>query len=123
MNQVVRALISPKFYQHCISLPSSDVPFEVEIEPKFFPYFKDAIGAIDGTHINATPPAQDRARYRDRKGGMSQNVLAACTFDMQFCYILSGWEGSAADGAIYQDARATDFRIPEDKYYLADAGL
>jgi hypothetical protein len=123
MNQVVRAITSPAFYQSYISLPPPNVPFEIEMSQKFFPYFKDAIGAIDGTHINATPPVKERARYRNRKGGISQNVLAGCTFDMQFCYVLSGWEGSAADGAIYQDARATDFRIPDGKYYLADAGF
>jgi hypothetical protein len=49
-------------------------------------------------------------------------VLAVCSFDFKFIYILSGWEGSASDSLIYQDARATDFQIPEGKYYLADAG-
>jgi DDE superfamily endonuclease len=49
-------------------------------------------------------------------------VLAECSFEFKFVYILSGWEGSASDSAVYEDARATDFRIPEGKYYLADAG-
>ena len=42
---------------------------------------------------------------------------------MSFLYILSGWEGSAADARIYHDARITDFNIPPGKYYLADAGF
>jgi hypothetical protein len=37
-------------------------------------------------------------------------------------YILSGWEGSASDSVVYQSARATDFKIPDNKYYLADTG-
>jgi hypothetical protein len=49
----------------------------------------------------------------------SQNVLAACSF--KFVYVLSGWEGSASDSLVYQDARATDFQIPEGRYYPADA--
>src|SRR5882724_2094047 len=38
-------------------------------------------------------PASDQACYHNHKGGISQNVLAATTFDMHLCYILSGWEG------------------------------
>ncbi|KIL55985.1 hypothetical protein M378DRAFT_53883, partial [Amanita muscaria Koide BX008] len=37
-------------------------------------------------------------------------------------YVLSGWEGSAADATVYNDARSTGFPIPADKFYLADAG-
>jgi len=37
--------------------------------------------------------------------------------------VLSGWEGSTADMAMYCDAHATDFPIPEGKMYLADAGF
>ena len=59
----------------------------------------------------------------NRKGQVSQNVLAACTFDLCFCYVLSGWEGSAADSHIYDDARCRDFLTPPNKYYLADAGF
>jgi hypothetical protein len=54
---------------------------------------------------------------------VSQNVLAVCGFDMKYLYILSGWEGSAADGSILSDARATDFRVPDGWYYLGDAGF
>ena len=41
---------------------------------------------------------------------------------MHFCYILSGWEGSASDGGVFHDARLHDLVIPAGKYYLADAG-
>ena len=44
------------------------------------------------------------------------------TFYMHFCYILSGWEGSASDGGVYHDALIHDLSIPEGKYYLEDAG-
>jgi len=39
-----------------------------------------------------------------------------------FVYIFSGWEGSAADSRVLQDALSKDFVIPTGKYYLADAG-
>lgn len=35
---------------------------------------------------------------------MTQNVLAACGFDMKFQYVLPGWEGSATDARILQHA-------------------
>ena len=123
VNAVVNAIVSPAFYHRYVKLPSADVPPEIEDNKKFYPFFRNAIAAIDGTHINATPPAEARARYRNRKGLVSQNVLIACTFDMRFSYVLSGWEGSAADGAVYDDVRRQDLEIPEGKYYLADAGF
>jgi DDE superfamily endonuclease len=56
-------------------------------------------------------------------GGVMQNVLAFCTFDLQFTYVLSGWEGLASDTTLYVDAHQTDFNIPDGKFYLADAGF
>jgi hypothetical protein len=42
---------------------------------------------------------------------------------MLFLYILSGWEGSAADACVYYHAQIKDFNIPTGKYYLANAGF
>ena len=36
--------------------------------------------------------------------------------------MLTGWEGSASDARIYNDATSTDLRIPAGKYLLTDAG-
>jgi hypothetical protein len=41
---------------------------------------------------------------------------------MKFLYVLSGWEGSAADATVYDNACKVDFPNPEGKMYLADAG-
>ena len=41
---------------------------------------------------------------------------------MKIVYVLSGWEGSASDSHIFEDARISDFRIPPERYYLGDAG-
>jgi hypothetical protein len=91
-------------------------------DKSFHPYFKDCIGAIDGMHISAFVSKDKHAPFRNCKGGISQNVLAACSSNFKFVYILSGWEGSASNSLVYQDAWATDFQIPEGKYYLVDAG-
>jgi hypothetical protein len=122
---MLEAFSSPPFYMKYVSLPKRDdpTPPEISANPKFFPYFTDAIGAVDGTHINCVPSASDRATSRNRKGFLSQNCLMACSFDMRFVYVLSGWDGSAADAAVYNDARFHNFRIPPGKFYLADAGF
>lgn len=117
-------VVSPTFYNRYVKLPSADqTPPEIRDDPKLYPFFKDCRGAIDGTHIEAFVPDEAMARYRNRKGYLSQNVLAACTFDMRFCYVLPGWEGSAADGRVYDNARRHSLAIPSGTYFLADASF
>ena len=124
IHRVLDALTSPDVYHDLVELPTINypVPNEIRRNKAFFPWFKDCIGAIDGTHIPMHVPEVLRAAYRNRKGDISQNVLAATTMDMKFVYVLPGWEGSAADSRVYDDARASDFNIPKARYYLADAG-
>jgi hypothetical protein len=55
-----------------------------------WPHFKDCIGAIDGTHILATPPPQDYVRYIGRSRSATQNVMAMVDFDMCFTYACIG---------------------------------
>jgi hypothetical protein len=108
-----------------VKLLSVDTPLSPRIadDPKYTPYFDDCIGALDGTHILAHIPTEDQARYRNRKGTVSQNVLAVCSFDMRFLYLLPGWEGSAHDGRVLADAQGRHgFNTPRGKYWLGDAG-
>jgi hypothetical protein len=115
---------SPPFYTRHVYLPTAeDAPSpRIRNSPKFWPYFKDAIGALDGSHIHSAPPASERFAHRNRKGFISQNCLFGCSFDLLFVYSLTGWEGSATDARVYEDARSSDLEIPEGKYYLADGG-
>ncbi|XLR32167.1 hypothetical protein S83_060067, partial [Arachis hypogaea] len=62
------------------------------------------LGALDGTYINVTVSEKDKSRYQTRKGKISTNVLGVCNRDMNFVYILSGWEGSASNSRIFSDA-------------------
>lgn len=106
-------------------LPAADdpVPARIFYDSKFYPFFEDAIGAMDGTHIKCNPEEEDHAACRNRKGTLTQNCLVACSFDLRFQYVLTGWEGSAADASIYNKARFTTLPVPEGKYYLGDAGF
>jgi hypothetical protein len=116
---------SAPFYNDYVKLPHIHAPTPPEIRnnPKFYPFFQGALGAIDGTHINCCPSAANRQAARDRKGGLTQNCLAICGFDMVFYYMFSGWEGSAADSTMFHDAHVTDLFIPQGRYYLANAGF
>jgi hypothetical protein len=68
-------------------------------------------------------PLELQPRYRNRKGTLSQNVLAVCNFELQFVYILAGWEGSAHDVRVLQDAQLSyGFVTPKGKYWLGDVG-
>jgi hypothetical protein len=121
-RKIVTIFSSPPFYTAHVRQPvaSDPIPPQIRGNSKFFPFFKDAVGAIDGSHIHSSPPASMREACRNRKGFISQNCLFACDFGLQFVYALTGWEGSATDARVYEDA--TDFHIPAGKYYLADAG-
>ena len=61
-----------------------------------------------------TVPDSDKPRFRTRKGRISTNVLGVCNRDMNFVYVLSGWEGSASDSRILRDAitRRNSLKIP-----------
>ncbi|XP_040934463.1 putative nuclease HARBI1 [Gossypium hirsutum] len=85
---------------------------------------QDSVVVSDGTHVRASVPPSIEGRFRSRKGGTTQNVLAAITFDLKFSYVLASWEGSAHDSRILSDAlsRPRGLRILKGKYYLADAG-
>ncbi|CAL5422363.1 unnamed protein product [Camellia sinensis] len=56
---------------------------------KYLP-FKDCIGAIDGTHVSAWVTGPDASTYFGRKYCHTQNIMAACNFDMCFIFISYG---------------------------------
>ncbi|PPD98525.1 hypothetical protein GOBAR_DD04434 [Gossypium barbadense] len=87
-------------------------------------WFKNCLGALDGTHIKIRVPTVDKPRYRTRKGDIATNTLGVCTPEMQFVYVLPGWEGSVADGRVLRDAisRRHGLKVPHGCYYLVDAG-
>ena len=65
---------------------------------------QDCVGAINSTHVHASVPSEIQGRFRGRKDGTTQNVLAAISFNLKFTYVLAGWEGSAHDSRILNDA-------------------
>lgn len=101
------AAVMIRCQHHFIVPPAVLDPVHLKISGsrKFSPYFDNCIGALDGTHIHAVVPPEDRKPFRNRKHTMSQNVLAVANFDMLFIYVLAGWEGSAHDSRVLDDAK------------------
>ncbi|XP_077252497.1 uncharacterized protein LOC143891881 [Tasmannia lanceolata] len=92
------------------------IPAYIKNRAKFYPYFKDYIGAIDGTHIQVIVPQAEQIPYRGRKGYTSTNVMACCDFDMCFTFTWAGWEDAAHDTRIFSEAlRTPDLNFPHPR--------
>ena len=83
---------------------------------------RKCVEAIDGTHINAHAPACKSTAYRDRSSDISQTIMCACNFEMRFKYVHAGWEGSAQDSRVMQEAlgdpRFQFSWLPRGKHYI-----
>ena len=112
------------FYNHYIKLPpKGQTSLEIRNNPKLYPFFKDCQGAIDKTYIDVFVPKDAVVRYHNCKGGLSQNVLAVCIFNLQFSYVFPDWEGSATDGSVFDNACQESLAISPSIYLLANAGF
>ncbi|KAL0002423.1 hypothetical protein SO802_016204 [Lithocarpus litseifolius] len=122
-HNVLRSIImlEDQFLQQ---LDRTQVPLEILQSSRFNPYFKDCIGALDGTHVRVKVSNEDALRYRGSKGYTTQNVLVACSFDLKFTYVLPGWEGIASNSRIIKSTLTSNdnLKIPQGKYYLVDVG-
>ncbi|KAI7953565.1 hypothetical protein MJO28_006112 [Puccinia striiformis f. sp. tritici] len=118
-HQVLEALVS--LYPRYVNLTPKEDRSERLDDPKYHA-FRNCLGALDGVLIPITLPMVQQQSFRNRKGFIAQNVLAVVNFDMEFLYVLAGWEGSAHDSRVIADAFTKVFSIPDGKYYLADAG-
>ena len=55
-------------------------------------YLYDCIGAIDSTNVRVSLLVDEQIPYIGRKGYSTQNIMAACGFDMLFTFIWLGWK-------------------------------
>ncbi|KGN65306.2 hypothetical protein Csa_017722, partial [Cucumis sativus] len=68
------------------------IPMEIISNSKYYPFFKDCIGAIDGTHVPTSIPQNEQIPFRRRKTNTTWNIMWVCSFDMLFTYVMSGWK-------------------------------
>ncbi|KAF8958634.1 hypothetical protein BDZ97DRAFT_1615381, partial [Flammula alnicola] len=68
-KEMLVALSSAGFYNEHVCLPLVDdpVPSEILNNPRWFPFFEGAIGAMDDTHIRCSPLKKERDAVRNRK--------------------------------------------------------
>ncbi|XP_013671935.2 protein ANTAGONIST OF LIKE HETEROCHROMATIN PROTEIN 1 isoform X1 [Brassica napus] len=94
-------------------------------DDRYWPHFRDCIGALDGTHVPVRPPSQNAEAYRGRKQDPTMNVLAICNFDMKFIYAYVGVPGRAHDTKVLTHCARNEASFPHPppgKYYLVDSG-
>ncbi|KAJ3816166.1 hypothetical protein EV361DRAFT_771435, partial [Lentinula raphanica] len=55
------------FYDKYVKASEAGTPPQIRNNPKLFPFFRHAIGAIDGSHVAAHVAVDNMPRYRNRK--------------------------------------------------------
>jgi len=111
--KMTRIFSSWPFYTTFVKPPGADnLSSKICSNAKFWPYFKDTIGAIDGSHLSIAPPTYLASPYWNYKGFLSQNCLFTCNFNLHFPYALTRWNGSASDAQIFGDACSHNLHIP-----------
>jgi len=75
--------------------------------PRFYPYFKNYIGAIDGTHVQCVVPNDMFIQHLWRKGITTQNVMTCCDFNIRFTFVNAGWPRSVHDMRVFNNLTTT----------------
>ncbi|XP_021720019.1 uncharacterized protein LOC110687706 [Chenopodium quinoa] len=81
----------------------ANTPPEVQENSLYWPFLKDCVGALDGTHISAVVSDGDGHPFRGCKGTKTWNVLASCSFNRLFTFVNVGYQGSARDITVWRN--------------------
>jgi hypothetical protein len=98
-----------------------NVPSKIRDDERYWPYFNDCIGAIDGTYVPVTISPSKQISYIGRKGSPTQNVIDVCDFHMHFTFVWAGREGIAHNTCIFLEAirkKKLRFLHPPRGFYL-----
>ena len=74
-------------------------------------WFGNALGALDGCYVDVCVDVPDQGRYRNRKQHITTNMLGVVDWNMKFLYVLLGWEGSASDSRVLDDAMVAKMHL------------
>ena len=100
-----------------------DCEVKIESDQQYWPFFKNTIGAIDGTHIPCIVSPVEQARFIGRKGIPTQNIMVVCDWSICFTFVLAGWEGSAHDARVFDHALTNanlNFPHPPPGFFYID---
>ncbi|SMY21715.1 unnamed protein product [Zymoseptoria tritici ST99CH_1A5] len=87
-HMVLKAIL--QLYDEYVKEPDYQQPVPERLRAAKYTEFRSVVGALDGTHIAARMPAAEAMAWRNRKGALTQNVLAVVDFNMLFTYVLAG---------------------------------
>ena len=76
VSRMVIDIINP------IDIEFMDVSSKICGDERYWPYFKDCFGVIDGTHVPVKISPSKQMPYIGQKGTPTQNVMAVCDFRM-----------------------------------------
>jgi hypothetical protein len=79
-------------HKELVNLPKNTTLDEIVNDLKRYPFFANYIRVLDSTYplIAIKGGYKKQALWRGRKGILTQNILAAVNFDINFMYILAG---------------------------------
>ncbi|XP_066311397.1 uncharacterized protein [Miscanthus floridulus] len=114
--------IIPTLTYRFLNLPTSNQTHpKIAMDPRFWSFFRIVL-VLSTAHMCLSQLQKRKPPYRNRKGTLSQNVMVAYDFNLNFTFISCGWEGSASDAGVLQSAISKGFQVPEGKFYLVDGG-
>ena len=87
-NDVLTAILS--LSAEFVKLPDPSVQPPDDYKWK---WFGNALGALDGYHVDVCVAVADQGRYRNRKQQITTNMMGVVDWNMKFLYVLPGWEG------------------------------
>ncbi|XP_031262358.1 uncharacterized protein LOC116120547 [Pistacia vera] len=119
-DKTVAGVLASKTQENVIFSPQ----ITKEEEAINFHQREDSALQQDGTYIWVHVDSVDKPKYCTLKNEIATNVLGVYTPDMQFIYLLTGWEGSAVYGKVLRDAinRRHRLKVTQGFYYLCDVG-
>ena len=105
--------LSRRFFQ---SPDPNQVHPKTQDNSRYYPFFKNFLGAIDGTHIPISISPDKYSPFRNRNDTLSINVMMVYDFDLNITFISSGWEGSATDSRVLRSTMSKGFQVPPGIY-------
>lgn len=81
--------------------------------------FPGVVAAVDGTHIKIPGPSNFRDAYINRNGVPSMQLQVACSKNLMFVDVFTGWPGSCHDSRIFKNSPlATKLPQLDPKFHI-----
>lgn len=106
IHEVTEALCAKS--NRYILMPEGDEAHRVRQGFYQIAQFPSLIGAVDGTHIRVTPPAEGERFYLNRKNFHSLNIQCICDHEMMFRDVVAKWPGASHDSFVWGFSRVKE---------------